>query len=400
MNHSSGFSSPGLARMSAAMRSYVDRGEVAGLVILLCRGDEVHVEAIGVQDLKTVVPVQRDTIFRVASLSKPIAAVAGLILVEEEKISLDDPVDRWLPELASQRVLRSVESELDDTVPANRAITLRDLLTFTLGFGFVLAPPGTYPIQKAIAEAGLAPGPRPPAPYPDEWISKFASLPLVYQPGERWMYHTGSEVLSVLIARVAGVGLGDFLHERIFSPLGMKDTAFSVPEEKIDRLATSYLPDANGLKLYDEARNGMWSVPPAFSSGGGGLVSTADDYLAFARMLLNGGIHGATRILGAQNAKKKLTDQVTAEQKSVSPFFPSFWETRGWGHGISVVTAPEALADRTGTFGWDGGLGTSCYSDPKRDLTGILMTQTAWAAPLPPNVNVDFWKAVYQSVDA
>ena len=386
--------------MSAAMRSYVDRGEVAGLVILLCRGDEVHVEAIGVQDLKTVVPVQRDTIFRVASLSKPIAAVAGLILVEEGKISLDDPVDRWLPELASQRVLRSVESELDDTVPANRAITLRDLLTFTLGFGFVLAPPGRYPIQKAIAEAGLAPGPRPPAPYPDEWISKFASLPLVYQPGERWMYHTGSEVLSVLIARVAGVGLGDFLHERIFSPLGMKDTAFSVPEEKIDRLATSYLPDANGLKLYDEARNGMWSVPPAFSSGGGGLVSTADDYLAFARMLLNGGIQGTTRILGAQTVTEMLTDQVTAEQKSVSPFFPNFWETRGWGYGISVVTAPEALADRTGTFGWDGGLGTSCYSDPKRDLTGILMTQTAWAAPLPPKVNVDFWKAVYQAVDA
>jgi len=384
--------------MSAAMRSYVDRGEVAGLVTLLCRGDEVHVEAIGVQDLKTGVPVQRDTIFRIASLSKPIAAVAGLILVEEGKISLDDPVDRWLPELASQRVLRSVESELDDTVPANRAITLRDLLTFTLGFGFVLAPPGKYPIQKAIAEAGLAPGPRPPAPYPDEWISKFASLPLVYQPGERWMYHTGSEVLSVLIARVAGVGLGDFLHERIFSPLGMKDTAFSVPEEKIDRLATSYLPDANGLKLYDEARNGMWSVPPAFSSGGGGLVSTADDYLAFARMLLNGGIHGAARVLDGQTVKEMLTDQVTAKQKSVSPFFPNFWETRGWGYGISVVTAPETFADRTGAFGWDGGLGTSCYSDPARDLIGILMTQTAWAAPLPPNVNVDFWKAVYQAV--
>src|SRR5271155_3530737 len=163
MNHSSGFSSPGLARMSAAMRSYVDRGEVAGMVTLLCRGDEVHVEAIGVQDLKTGVPVQRDTIFRIASLSKPIAAVAALVLVEEGKIALDAPVDRWLPELAGQRVLRSIESDLDDTVPAKRPNTLRDLLTFTLGFGFVLAPPGQYPIQKAIADAGLAPGPKPPA---------------------------------------------------------------------------------------------------------------------------------------------------------------------------------------------------------------------------------------------
>ncbi len=224
MSRSGGFSKARLARASGVMRGYVDRGAVAGVVSLVCRHDEVHVEALGAQDRGTAAPMRRDTIFRIASMTTPVAAAAAMILVEEAKLRLDEPIERFIPELASRRVLRTMDSPLDDTVQANRPITLRDLLTFRLGFGAVMAPPGRYPIQRAAAQAGFAPGPDP-SPYgPDEWIRRFAALPLMHQPGEKWMYHTGSDILGVLIARAADMPLEAFLAERIFAPLGMKDT--------------------------------------------------------------------------------------------------------------------------------------------------------------------------------
>ena len=239
----SGLSAIRLRRLHDVLARHVESGGVPGLVALVARRGEVHAEAIGTTAAGGSEPMRRDTIFRIASMTKPITAVAAMILVEECKLRLDDPTDDWLPELANRKVLRTLDSPLDDTVPAKRPITLRDLLTFRLGFGAVMAPPGRYPIQQAMADAGVAPSPEVPFFPPDELMKRFGGLPLMHQPGEQWLYHSGSDILGVLIARAAGQPLGKFLHERIFAPLGMNDTAFCVPEEKLVRLATAYQGD-------------------------------------------------------------------------------------------------------------------------------------------------------------
>jgi CubicO group peptidase (beta-lactamase class C family) len=332
---SAGLSQARLARLHEVMAGYVERGEVPGLVALVSRRGETHVEALGMKTLGGSDPVQRDTIFRIASMTKPITAAAAMILVEECKLRLDDPVEGLLPELADRRVLKRLEGQLDDTEPARRPITLRDLLTFRMGFGIVMAPPGTYPIQTAVDDLRLGQGMPQPSmpPEPDEWIRRFGTLPLMHQPGEKWMYHTGSDVLGVLIARASGQPFETFLHGRIFEPLGMKDTAFSAPASKLDRLATSYLTNSqNGtLELYDPAEGGHWSRPPAFPSGGGGLVSTIDDYLAFGRMMLNQGRHDGQRILSRPSVETMTTDHLTAAQKAVSGLVPGDFDNIGWG---------------------------------------------------------------------
>ena len=230
-----GLSPARLKRMHEVMAGHVESGYVPGLVTLLSRRGETHVDVIGTTAFDSDEPMRRDSIFRIASVTKPIVAAAAMILVEEGRLRLDDPVDPLLPELANRQVLRTLESPLDDTVPANRPITLRDLLTFRLGYGAVFAPPGQYPIQAAIEEAGIAAGPLLPAFPPDELMERYGSLPLLHQPGERWFYNSGSDILGVLIARATDMTLGEFLQERIFAPLGMKDTAFSVPASKLDR---------------------------------------------------------------------------------------------------------------------------------------------------------------------
>jgi CubicO group peptidase (beta-lactamase class C family) len=394
-------SSTRLARMRAVLSAYVDRGDVPGLVALVARRGEVHVEAIGVQDLASGPPMRRDTIFRIASMTKPVTAVATMILVEEACVALDDPVERWLPELANRRVLRSLDGPVDDTVAAARPITVRDLLTFRMGFGAVMTAPGTYPIQAAIVDAGFAPGPIPPPFGPDEWLQRFSTLPLLHQPGEKWMYHTGSDVLGVLIGRVTGQSLPDFLKARIFEPLGMKDTAFFVPDDRIDRLATSYRVDsATGkLAVFDPARGGQWSKPPVFAAGGGGLASTADDYEAFSRMLLNFGRLGAEQILSRPSVELMTADQLTAAQKAASPFFPEFWETNGWGFGVSVVTRRTQIHETPRRYGWDGGFGTSWRADPQEQMTCILLTQRLMRGPNDTRVTDDFLTTAYQAIE-
>jgi CubicO group peptidase (beta-lactamase class C family) len=396
-----GFSKARLGRMHDIMAGHVERGAVPGLVTLLARRGEVQVEAIGTMAVGGSDKMRRDTIFRIASMTKPITAAAAMILVEECKLRLDEPVDRLLPELSGRKVMKQLAGWPDDTVPANRSITLRDLLTFRLGIGAVMAPPGRYPIQKVMEEAGIAPSPDQPLYPPDEVMRRFGTLPLLHQPGERWLYHSGSEILGVLIARASGQTLGNFLRERIFAPLGMQDTGFFVPEGKLDRLATSYRSDAasGGLALYDEARGGRFARPPVFESGGGGLVSTVDDYLAFGRMMLNQGKHGGERILSRLSVELMTTDHITAEQKAASEFFPGFWDSRGWGFGLSVVTRRDDVAAVPGRFGWDGGYGTSGYSDPNEDMVAILMTQRLWDSPIPPTVYLDFWTSAYQAID-
>ena len=397
---SSGLSQSRLGRMHDVMAGYVERGEVTGLVTLVCRRDDLHVDAIGTMSLGGD-PMRRDSIFRIASMTKPITAVAAMILVEEGRLRLDDPVDRWLPELADRTVLKRIDGPLDDTVPANRPITLRDLLTFRLGFGQMMASPDAYPILSAANEQQIGMGPPNPSatPAPDQWIRRLGALPLMHQPGERWLYHTGSDVLGVLIARVSGKPLETLLRERIFEPLGMKDTGFSVPADKLDRFVTSYLPEpgAGTLALFDAAVGGQWSRPPAFPSGGGGLVSTIDDYLSFGRMMLNNGAHGTERILSRPAVELMTADQLTLEQREDATGF--LGENRGWGFGVAVVTRRDDIASVPGRYGWDGGLGTSWTSDPREQMITILMTQSAWTSPSPPAVLLDCWTLAYQAID-
>jgi len=391
---SAGFSKSRLDRMRGVLNAHVQRG-VPGVVALLSRGSETLVESAG--------DVRPDSIFRIASMSKPVAAVAALILLEECVLSLDDPVEEFLPELANRRVLTRFDAPLDDTVAANRAITLRDLLTFQFGLGFgqgMWGPPGSVPIMDALGE--LRQGMPAPAmvPEPEEWLRRFALLPLAYQPGERWLYNTGSDVLGVLVARASGQPFGDFLRERIFEPLGMDDTGFWVPAASIDRLPPQYTTDSEtGEQVVYDLPSGQWSTPPAFPSGAGGLVSTADDFAAFASMLRGGGVHRGVRILSRPSVSLMTSDQLSAEVKAVSGLAPGDFDAMGWGFGVSVVTRRTQPYHSVGTYGWNGGLGTTWVNDPAEDLTLILLTQLAFTSHLPPAVNRDFWTTAYQALD-
>jgi CubicO group peptidase (beta-lactamase class C family) len=249
-----GLSKERLARMRETMTGYVSRGEVPGMVTAISRRSETHVEAMGVKTIGASDPVRADTIFRIASMTKPVTAVAAMILVEECKLRLDEPLDKWLPELADRRVLKSVDGPLDHTVPAERAITLRDLLTFRAGYGYIVAAGQDAPIQKALTEAGLAPGPALPAMPVGEFMTRLGRTPLAYQPGEQWLYHTCSDILGVLITRVSGQPLEAFFRERIFVPLGMSDTSFYVPAAKLDRLPSCYQRNEQGAFEIFEAR--------------------------------------------------------------------------------------------------------------------------------------------------
>jgi CubicO group peptidase (beta-lactamase class C family) len=385
-----------MAGLTSALKPYVERGEVAGVVALVAQGETVEVVVVGVQDLATGAPIRRDTIFRIMSMTKPILAVAALGLVEERRIGLDDPVDRWLPELAGRRVLRTPDAALDDTVPAARPITLRDLLTLRLGLGAVMAPRGTWPIQRAMEAAGLAPSADPVDMPPDELMRRLRELPLAHQPGEAWMYHTGFDILAVLLARVAGEPLESLLRARIFTPLGMADTGFSVPADKLYRLGPAYARDGAGrLVVRDPAAGGFWSRPPQLPTE---LVSTADDYLAFARMLLGRGTWQGRRVLAPKSVALMTSDQLTAEQKAASPFFPGFWERHGWGMGVAVLTASDGIAP-AGAYGWDGGLGTSWRNDPGADLVTILLIQRQMTAPDDTAIADDFRRAAHRALD-
>ena len=341
----SGLSKSGLARMRDVMAGYVERGEVPGLVLAVCRRGEALIEPIGAAHPDGT-PIRGDTIFRLSSLTKPITAAATMICLEECKLRLDEPVDRLLPELADRAVLRRPDGPLDDIVPASRAITVRDLLTYVWGLGMVIAPPGTLPIQQAMDDLDLNQSPwhRTVPPAPDEWLCRLGTLPLLHQPGAGWMYHTGSEVLGVLIARATGQPFDQFLRERIFEPLGMADTGFSVPAASLSRLATGVAD--NGVDVYDAVADSKWRKPPAFPSGAGGLVSTVQDYLAFGEMILRQGRYDGGRLLSRASVEMMTSDQLTAEQKrECGPWAPYFTD-HGWGFGMSVATKRQDLGDR------------------------------------------------------
>jgi CubicO group peptidase (beta-lactamase class C family) len=383
-----------LARLHDVLAGHVARGAAPGLVSLISRRGEAHVDVIGATSVGGALPMEADTIFRISSMTKPITAVATMILLEECVLRLDEPVDRLLPELADRRVVRRIDGPVDDTVPAYRSITVRDLLTFRMGFGGYFGP---CPVNDMAAPLQLSVGPPQPAlpPEPDEWMRRFSTLPLMCQPGERWLYHTGADVLGVLIARTCGRPFETFLRERVFEPLGMTDTSFSVAAAGVDRLATSYLtnPDTGALDLFDEPA-GQWSAPPAFPSGGAGLVSTAHDFLLFGEMLLRGG----APLVARSSVETMTTDQLTPEQKAVSGFFPDDFDARGWGFGVGVVTRRDSPAAPVGQYGWDGGLGSIWRNDPSQEMVTILMTNAAWTSPRPPPVALDFLSGAYAAI--
>jgi CubicO group peptidase (beta-lactamase class C family) len=376
-----GFSASGLEAMHETMAGIVQRGAAPGLVTLVSRHGEISADAIGTMALDGEEPMRRDAIFRIASLTKPITAVAAMILVEDGVIGLDAPVDPLLPELADRQVLRSLKSEVDDVAPSDRPITLRDLLTFRLGYGLIFAPPGTYPIQAAIAASGAFPdivsGQFLPKLPPDELMGAYGALPLLHQPGAGWLYNSGSDILGVLIARASGMSLGAFMQERIFAPLGMVDTAFSVPPDKLDRLPPSYAPNPETGELFeaDGVEDSPWASPPPFEAGSGGLVSTADDLFAFGQMMRNTGAYPGGRILSRPSVELMTTDHITPEQKTASPSAILNWENQGWGFGVSVVTRRDDLRS-PGWYGWYGGTGTAWGVDPEEGLIGILLTQS------------------------
>ncbi|MEV4491475.1 serine hydrolase domain-containing protein [Micromonospora coxensis] len=403
----SGFSAAGLRRLRAVLAGHVESGRIPGLVALVSRGGETHVETIGTMRHDGGAPVRRDTIFRMASTSKPVSIAAAMVLLDECRLRLDDPVTPWLPELADRRVLKRIDGPLDDTVPARRPITVRDVLTSTFGLGMDMTALGT-PIMGEVFARGLTPNLPEPMPEPDEWMRRLGALPLMHQPGERWQYQISSDLVGVLVARVTGQSFETFLRERIFEPLGMKDTGFHVPADRIDRLPPLYAPDpqTGEFHVWDEAEGGRWSRPPAFPGGGGGLVSTADDYHAYFRMLLNGGMHGGERILSRPAVELMTTNRLTPEQQAARTAMArdnvhvSFGQGQhgGWGFGMAVRTYRGDYAPE-GQFGWDGGSGTSTYADPEHQLTGILLTQVGASAPNSIWAHHDFWTTVYQAID-
>ena len=373
-------SQAGLDRLHEAMAARVANGELPGMVTLVARDEDVYVDPIGVKAFGGNEPMRRDTIFRITSMTKPILGLATMMLVEEGALALDEPVDRLLPELAERRVLKRIDGPLDETVPVRRPITIDDLLTFRMGHGLIVEPTfdPPYPIVNAARELQLVMGPpEPRTPHdPDEWIKRFGTLPLMYQPGERWQYNTGSLVLGVLVARASRQPLAEFFRTRIFEPLGMKDTGFKVTAEQSRRLPSHYQTNFQTGKLEEQTVSApsVWTAPPAFPSGAAGLVSTIDDYLAFARLLLNEGVHEKRRLLSQRSVRLMTTNHLTPEQMATGgPILGG----QGWGYGMAVITAPDEVSPEPGRYGWNGGYGTFWFNDPTGRLVAIAMTQTS-----------------------
>ncbi|WP_433364749.1 serine hydrolase domain-containing protein [Actinoplanes sp. CA-142083] len=369
----------GIARLHDAMAARVARRELVGVVYLVAHRGKLHVDTIGTLALGGDEPMRRGTPFRIASLTKPIIAAATMMLVEDGRLSLDEPVDRLLPELAGRRVLTRIDGPLDQTVPAARPITVEDLLTFRMGHGMIFEPTfqPPYPIITAATDLQLVmdqPDPRTPL-RPDEWIRRFGTLPLMHQPGERWQYNSAALVLGVLIARAARQPLEDFLRRRLFRPLGMSTTGFSLSPADAARLPGLYAtdPQTGVLQPQPGSQPGEWTRPPAFPSGAAGLASTIDDYLAFSRFLLDGGVHRGRRLLSPRSIRRLTTNHLTPQQLAEAGPFPL--TGRGWGYGMAVSVTPDEISG-PGRYGWEGGYGTVWFNDPHRDLTAIAMTQT------------------------
>jgi len=382
------------------MARHVEKDSVSGVAWLAGRGDEVEVGVAGRLTRGEPGPVRRDSIFRIASMTKPILAVGAMLLIEECGLRLEDPVDTLLPELSGRQVLVDGRGPMDgETVAAARPITVDDVLTFRLGLGMDFAAPWPQPLMEAMGKLGLGSGPPEPQvpPSPDEWIRRLATLPLLYQPGQHWLYNTGSDVLGVLVARAAGQPLEDFLADRVFEPLGMVDTTFSTAQ--VDRLGSCYGTDPRtGERHVYDPPAGQWSRPPAFPSGAGGLLSTLDDMHAFGRMLLAGGrLPDGSRLLAPASVQAMTVDHIGVDRGAAGP---SPDGSQGWGFGLGIQVRRTGLGPAVGGYGWAGGLGTSWGNDPSQDLVGVVLTTDMFVSAFPPPAIIqDFWTCVYAALD-
>jgi CubicO group peptidase (beta-lactamase class C family) len=377
-----------MSRLREVLSGHVEQGAVPGAVGLMARGTEVSVAAVGHVDVDGTAPAAPDSIFRIASLTKPITAAAVLILIDDGVLALDAAIDKWLPELASPTVVANPDGPLDDVVPAQRAITVRDLLSSTAGYGFSadFAAPAVQLLFEKLHKHVLDPQLQPPT---DTWLAQLADVPMLAQPGERWLYHTCSDLQGILIERATGRGLGEILAERLFDPLGMRDSGFHVPAADLDRLVTRYRHGSDALEMVD-APTGQWSSAPPFDSGAGGLVGTVDDWLRFARMLLSGGEVDGRRVLSADAVRLMTRDSLTAAQRRGSDLF---LEGQSWGFGGSVDVAPVHPWQLPGRYGWLGGTGTAAHLIPATDTVTVLFTQVDMAGPNTPPILADFWAA-------
>ncbi|MGD9526150.1 serine hydrolase domain-containing protein [Pseudonocardia sp.] len=325
-------------------------------------------------------PVTEEMLFRIASLTKPMGAALALTLEADGVLALDDPVGRWLPELAEPRVLVAPDAPLDATVAAERAVTVRDLLTGVSGWGIAMAD---VPVQRAMSERGVHPSPLPPALSPDEFVGRIGELPLAFQPGAGWRYDTGMDVLGVLLARAAGKPLADVLAERVTGPLGMDDTGFWTAEA--GRLATAYEPGPDGLELLDPP-HGAFASPPQFPKLAGGLVSTVGDVLRFHTAMADGG----GPVLAPAQVALLTSDALTPEQRRDAGGF--LGPGTSWGLGTGVDIAAVEPWQAPGRWGWTGGTGTDAKVDPMRDAVSVLLTQRAMVGP--EDGPEPFWAAV------
>lgn len=343
------------------LETAVGDGTVPGAAALVARGDEVELVGAG--------EVEVDSIVRLASITKPITAAAVMLLVDGGRIALGDPIARWLPELASPRVVRTPSSPIDDVVPAARRINVEDLLSFRAGWGY----PSDFSLPALVELFQRLPvfGPRET---PDEWLAALAEIPMLHQPGEAWLYNTCSDIQGVLVARASGQPLPEFLAERIFEPLGMVDTGFYVPAAKLDRLAPFH---AQGPMPID---GDLWNAAPIFPSGAAGLVSTLADWHRFGTMLLREG----GGLLSAESVRLMMTDHLTRAQRDASTLF---LEGAGWGFGGAV--------EADGRYGWVGGTGTTAHVAPSTAAVGILLTQVQMTGPASTPFMRTFWKYAF-----
>lgn len=372
-----------MADLTAGLRPHIDSGEVPGLVALVARGEDVHVEALGTQGTDGR-PMERDSVFRAASITKPLTAALTMLLVEDGRLELDAPVGDLLPELAEPSVLRVPGSTLDDTVPSDRPITTRHLLTSTAGHGFATFNSVVVPLlMERLGQASREIGEVPP---PDEWMRRLAGIPLIHQPGEGWTYNASYDVLGVLLARAAGTPLADLMTERLLEPLGMVDTGFHVPAGRRDRFTTLYARDGQGALTVVDEPAGHFATTPAFTSGSGGLVTTVDDWLAFGRMLLAGG----GELLSPASVELMTTDHTTAQHRAMGGYF---LDGQGWGFGGGVDTAIRNPWNVLGRYGWVGGTGTAAYVDPGHGVVTVLLTPVELGAPDSAGVLQSFWSA-------
>jgi len=371
----------GLGRVWQVPDAQVASGRIPGYVAAVRVGGQVAVRAGGRTAVGTDgAPMREDTLFRIASVTKPIGGALALSLVQDGVLALDDPVARWLPEAASPRVLVSPGAPLDQTTDVTRPITVRHLLTLTCGWGAVLEE---TPLQAAMMERGVYPGPLTPEMSGDEFVARVAGLPLAFQPGEGWLYDTGIDLLGVLLARAAGKPLSHLVAERITGPLGMTATAFGTPDT--GRLATAYRPGPGGLEVLDPP-DGIFAGPPRFEELSSGLVSTAPELLRFFCAMADGG----APVLTAGSVALMTADALTAAQRRQAQ--PIVGPGGSWGLATEVDVEAAEPWMAPGRWGWDGGTGTTAHVDPARGIVGVLLTQRMMTSAL--DGFDDFWTAM------